>query len=80
MNLLKVDHEYLERNVNCEQKGFIWIRREWFLGRNRIEKVLIEDLQSKKHGVGFIGDWCSEIRKSVSDVGYNGYKRFSSVN
>ena len=78
--VLKVVSENLERNVDREKKGFFRMRNGCFVGSIIVDKLLIEEFHLKNHSLGFIGDRCNDIRKGVSDVRDNNFKRFIWVN
>ena len=44
-----------------------------FVGRGRIDELLIEVFQLKDHSFGFIGDRCNDKWNGFSDVGNDGF-------
>ena len=77
--VLNVAGEDLERNINRKQKGFLWMRQVWLVGRGGISELLLEVFQIKDHNFWFIGDRWNEKLKGFSYIGDNGFKRFSGV-
>ena len=80
MMVLKVVGEDTERNVDRDNKVFVWMGYGWFLGSSSIDEILIEVFQLKDQGLGSIGDIFNEKWKSLSDVRDNGFKRLGGVN
>ena len=78
--LLNDTGDDIERNIDCNQKGFFWMRHGWFVGSSSANKLLLEDFQLKNHSFGVIGYGCNDIRRRVGDVRYNGFKFSSWVN
>ena len=66
--VLTMAGEYLEWRVNCNQKGFVWMRHNCFVDSACITEIVIEVLQLKEHSFGCIGYRCNEKWKSFSDV------------
>ena len=56
------------------------MRRSFFVDRSSVNKLLLEELQLKKHVFGFIGDMCNKIQKVFIDVRDNGFKCFRGFN
>ena len=59
MVVLKVVGENLEWKVNCEQKGFVWIRHRCFVGSCSVDDIMLEVLHLNNTVFGFIGDRCN---------------------
>ena len=60
--------------------GFFWMRRGWFVGIRSIEEFLFDIFHLEEYSFWFIVYRNNEEGRGFSDVGDDGFKRFSGVN